>query len=250
MKIEGWTQIEPAAVGGLSNGVFYSAGSARGFKLPIRATEELVGTLGGLHLSDISRCPYCSTAHPTLQRLWQSDNLVQRATVGPQHLWATFFCTSCGGVVLAKGAGNTNAINAPVVEVIPASKQAHEDIPEPARRFLQQAFETLHAPDAAAVMAGSAVDAMLKELGYKDGSVYERINKAVDEHKLTDGMGKWAHEVRLGSNRPRHADSEKPHVSPEEAIQSVEFAEALGSFLFVLTKRIERGMEDAKKASG
>ena len=59
---------------------------------------------------------------------------------------------------------------------------------------------------------------------------------------------RWAHEVRLGSNRPRHADKDRPHVSDEEAQQSVEFAEALGFFLFELTKRIDRGTKAAKEA--
>jgi hypothetical protein len=92
-----------------------------------------------------------------------------------------------------------------VAELSPEPREVHEDIPEPARRFLKQAFETIHAPDAAAVMAGSAVDAMLKKLGYTEGSLYSRIDKAVQEHTLTKAMREWAHEVRLGSNRPRHA---------------------------------------------
>jgi hypothetical protein len=62
-------------------------------------------------------------------------------------------------------------------------------------------------------------------------------------------MADWAHSVRLGSNRPRHADKDTPHLSPEEAQQSVEFAEALGSFLFVLTARIRRGIEASNPAS-
>jgi hypothetical protein len=98
-------------------------------------------------------------------------------------------------------------------------------------------------------MAGSAVDAMLKRLGYEKGHVYDRIDAAVRDHKLTENMGKWAHEVRLGSNRPRHADKENPHVSDRQAKQSVDFAEALAFFLFVLTKQIERGTEAAKKAA-
>ena len=61
-------------------------------------------------------------------------------------------------------------------------------------------------------------------------------------------MGKWAHSVRSGSNRPRHADAENPHVSAEEAKQSVEFADALAQFLFVLTAKIQAGIESAKKA--
>jgi len=39
-------------------------------------------------------------------------------------------------------------------------------------------------------------------------------------------------------------------VSPDEATQSVEFADALAYFLFVLTNRIEKGTEAAKEAAG
>ncbi len=97
-------------------------------------------------------------------------------------------------------------------------------------------------------MAGSAVDAMLKKHGLSHGSLYSRIDEALAANLLTKGMADWAHEVRLGSNRPRHADAEKPHVSSEEAKQSVDFAEALGNFLFVLTARITRGIEASKTA--
>jgi hypothetical protein len=134
------------------------------------------------------------------------------------------------------------------IAFFPDAKIAHEDIPEPARSFLQQAFETLRAPDAAAVMAGSAIDAMLKKYGLIEGSLYARIDEALQKNLLTEGMAKWAHSVRLGSNRPRHADEKRPHVSPDEAKQSVEFAEALGNFLFVLTARIDRGIKAAEQA--
>lgn len=125
----------------------------------------------------------------------------------------------------------------------PSARTAHEDLPPTARVFLQQAYDTLHAPDASAVMAGSAVDAMLKAKNYSTGSLYVRIDQALADNILTRGMADWAHNVRLGSNRPRHADESNPHVSPDEAAQSVEFAEALGHFLFVLTARIERGIQ-------
>jgi hypothetical protein len=125
-------------------------------------------------------------------------------------------------------------------------RSAAVEIPDPARRYLQQAIETLHAPDAAAVMAGSAVDAMLKHHKLIEGSVYTRIDLAVSQHILTAAMGEWAHEVRLGSNRPRHADKENPHISPQQAQRSVEFVEALGDFLFVLSSRVTKGIEDAR----
>lgn len=202
----------------------------------------------GEQLDEVSRCPHCGVANPSLMMLWRSGELLPRSTPGPRNRWAIYRCTTCGQAVSAQGFWEDNRANAEVVALFPTPKQAHEDIPDIARRFLQQAYETLNAPDAAAVMAGSAVDAMLKAKGLKEGSLYTRIDAAVERHILTEAMGDWAHEVRLGSNRPRHADEERPHVSEEEAQQAVEFAEALGNFLFVLTAKIERGIERAKSA--
>ena len=197
-------------------------------------------------LLGVGRCPHCAVASPVLERQWQSEHRLPRATPGPTHRWAAYACTSCGDMVLAKGSPNDTSTSSTIVEVIPAAKSAHVDIPEPARTFLQQAYETLHAPDAAAVMAGSAVDGMLKVMGYVEGTLYSRIDKAVVDHKITQGMGDWAHEVRLGSNRPRHADKDLPHLTSDEAKQSVDFAEAFGYFVFVLAKRIEKGVQAAK----
>jgi len=160
--------------------------------------------------------------------------------------WGCYVCASCGSLVTAIGMDSIDEFFVPAI--FPSGRTAHEDIPEPARSFLQQAYDTLHAPDAAAVMAGSAVDGMLKARGYVEGSLYSRIDQALADNLLTKGMADWAHEVRLGSNRPRHADKESPNLSSEEALQSVEFAEALGNFLFVLTARVARGIAAAKGA--
>jgi hypothetical protein len=154
--------------------------------------------------------------------------------------------TCCQGLLLAKG--SPYDLRSYRIEAIyPGIRTAAPEIPEPARRYLRQAFDTLNAPDAAAVMAGSAVDAMLKHLGLTEGSVNDRIKQAVEKNILTNAMGEWAHAVRLEANRPRHADAEHPHVSPEQAQQSVEFADALGHFLFVLSSRVKKGIEAAKQ---
>ena len=203
----------------------------------------------GDHLDGLERCPHCSTATPTLELLWKSYGLVARGTPGPEHRWATYGCTKCGGVTLAKGRDGDTDDDPGLAEVFPKSQTVHADIPSMAARFLQQAIDTLQSPDASAVMSGSAVDAMLKVLGLEKGSVYARIDQAVNEGKLTKSMAEWAHQVRLGSNRPRHADSESPHVTIEEAKQSLEFAEALAYFLFVLSAQVARGTAAAKTAS-
>jgi hypothetical protein len=88
-------------------------------------------------------------------------------------------------------------------------------LPERAANYLQQAIDSRHAPDGAAMLTGSAVDAMLKAKGLTKGSLYDRINEAVEKQLLTQDMADWAHEVRLGSNRPRHPDDEDAHVAPE-----------------------------------
>tara|TARA_R110002096_G_scaffold10277_2_gene39877 strand:+ start:2526 stop:2828 length:303 start_codon:yes stop_codon:yes gene_type:complete len=100
------------------------------------------------------------------------------------------------------------------------------------------------------MLAGSAVDAMLKEKNLTEGSLYKRIDEAVDSGVITADMAEWAHEVRLGSNRPRHADEESPHTSPEEAKRSVEFATTLGHVLFVLPERIKRARQPNLKQDG
>ena len=201
-------------------------------------------------LSGVSRCPHCSVANPRLSQVWIAAEL-PRANRSPKRAWAAWACATCGHAVLGKGEPRKeNAHIAPVEQLYPRPKTAHEDLPPAARHFLQQAYDTLHAPDAAGVMSASAVDAMLKSLGYVDGALYTRIDKAAEDGVLTKGMAQWAHSVRLEANRPRHADAEKPHLTSEDALRSVEFTEALGSFLFVFTKRIERGIAAAGGSKG
>lgn len=198
----------------------------------------------GSPLRNVANCPHCGIAHPSING-WTTPLTIVAASTGMQRYWALYACTSCAGALMVEGKPSNGAIR--VTSVSPEPRSAHVDLPPQARTYLNQAFQTLGAPDAAALMAGSAVDAMLKALGYEKGSVYSRIDEALADHKLTEGMATWAHAVRLGANRPRHADKDAAHVSAEEAGHSVEFAEALGTFLFVLTARVQRGIKDANK---
>jgi hypothetical protein len=200
----------------------------------------------GQQLTGMKRCPHCGVASPHFTSVWASQGPTARTDGGTRINWGSYLCSSCGSIVTCSALVQGNAVF--FSGVFPDTKTAHEDIPGPARTFLQQAYDTLHAPDAAAMMAGSAVDAMLKAHGLETGSLYSRIDEALSKNLLTKGMADWAHNVRLGSNRPRHADKEKPHVSQDEAKQSVEFAEALGNFLFVLTARVDRGLKAAAGA--
>jgi hypothetical protein len=164
---------------------------------------------------------------------------------GSPRVWANYACSSCGGMVLAYAEGRDNNNSGGVSEIIPAPTEVNAVIPEPARRYLTQAQDALHAPDGAVMLAASAVDAMLKAKNYAEGSLYRRIDQSAADNVITADMALWAHHVRLEANDARHADTENPHATAEEAKQSVEFAAALGHFLFVLPSRVRRGLEAA-----
>jgi hypothetical protein len=206
-------------------------------------------------LTGIGRCPHCSVANPQLRQVWRSEQpLPFHESPIAGSLWACYRCTTCGQVILIRCKlslrrgpdSHWEKIDLDVDQIFPAAPTVDESLPPTARKYLSQAFETLHAPDAAAMMAASAVDAMLKAKNYTEGSLYTRIDKAVADHVLTDGMGKWAHAVRLEANNVRHADTENPHISKEQAKQVVEFASALGDFLYVLTAKVNKGVQAAE----
>jgi hypothetical protein len=111
---------------------------------------------------------------------------------------------------------------------------------------LKQAINTLHAPAGSVMLSASSVDAMLKEKGYTKGSLYTRVNKAVEDHLITSEMARWAHDIRLDANDQRHADQQASLPTESDAKKCVDFAIALGEFLFVLPARVERGLAAAE----
>ena len=128
----------------------------------------------------LNRCPHCNVDRPLLGKAWdhQTNNYAQN------HLryWAIYQCNRCGGCILC--ASNHNG--GPVSEQYPSTQAMdNESIPARARSYLDQAINSLHAPAGAVTLAASAVDAMLKAQGYKDGSLYTRINQAVNDHLIT-----------------------------------------------------------------
>lgn len=116
-----------------------------------------------------------------------------------------------------------------------------EELPSRAREFLSQAIASLHAPAGAVMLTASAVDAMLKDKGYKDGNLNARIEAAAKDHLITSEMAAWAHEIRLDANDQRHADEGAILPTAADASKVIDFANALAQFLFVLPARVARG---------
>lgn len=189
---------------------------------------------------ELGRCPHCGVDRPNLQRLAEHKTLDYRN--GRTRTWGIYTCARCGGIVTAWAVESGRTVE----EVFPSSPGVDPTIPSPAKEYLQQGLESLHVPAGAVMLAASAVDAMLKVKGYKEGWLYERIDKAAQDHLITPEMAKWAHEVRLDANDPRHADEKTPLPDGTGARKAVDFAQALAQFLFVLPARVQRGLAEAK----
>jgi hypothetical protein len=193
----------------------------------------------------LERCPHCDVDSPYLKRhnaFPTADHLNEN-----KRTWSTYICRRCGGVVNAFADGENQ--NGPMVAYYPTVSPppgSDEAIPESARKYLGQAHASRNrAPAGAVILAASAVDAMLKKKGYTDGSLYARIDKAATDHLITDGMAKWAHQVRLPANDQRHADEEADFPTAEDAQRSIDFAVALAEFIYVLPARVNRGIKQA-----
>lgn len=188
---------------------------------------------------ELDRCPHCRVDHPNL-RVQAVFTTTTHEGSNPR-IWKAYVCRRCGGVVFASSIKDGGWAS----EIYPIVKTANEAIPEPARTYLNQAIDSLHAPAGSIMLASSTVDAMLKAKFYKEGSLYSRINKAAEDHLITQEMAEWAHEVRLDANDQRHADDKVTLPTSDDAKRCIDFTLALGEFLFILPSRVKLGLDDA-----
>lgn len=194
---------------------------------------------------NLNRCPHCNVAKPLLVSVARHNSANDRD--GNTRHWAFYECATCGGVTMAVAARRDvpggSAVLGPITEIWPASQHVDDAVPQRARMFLEQAIASVHAPAGAVMLSASAVDAMLKEKGLKDGNLYRRIGEAAEKHFITAEMAQWAHEVRLEANDQRHADEEAALPDEADARRVIRFALALAQFLFVLPDQIARGRD-------
>jgi hypothetical protein len=186
---------------------------------------------------DLKRCPHCGVDSPMLTMSGNAQTKNFDGSVA--RVWGFYACKRCGGMVTASSV----QMNQDVIDIFPQSQSVDESVPEKPKEYLTQAINSRSAPAGAVMLTASAVDAMLKSKGYSDGSLYRRIEKAVEDHVITPELARWAHEVRLDANDQRHADEQAQLPSAHDADRVIDFALALAQLLFVLPARIERGLQ-------
>jgi DNA-directed RNA polymerase subunit RPC12/RpoP len=190
---------------------------------------------------EINRCPHCGIDKPHLYNQTEFSTTSHNGTVA--RTWCIYVCSRCGGVVSAYSKDKMLTIK----EMFPSQIEIDKTIPGRAKEYLEQAVGSLSAPAGAVMLAASSVDAMLKEKGLTDGSLFNRINKAAENHLITRDIAKWAHRIRLDANDQRHADNDSCLPTIDDAKKIVEFAQALAQILFVLPARVQRGLKDAEE---
>ena len=191
---------------------------------------------------ELERCPHCKVATPNLQLF---NGIMTGNSEGERpREWAFYHCSRCGGVI-ATAWQRYDQGPAELLETYSSDDSLDESIDSVAREYLKQCKDSLHAPAGAVMLAASAVDAMLKAKGYKDGSLYQRIKEAAAGHIITADMATWAHQVRLDANDQRHADESASFPTREEAQRSLDFALTLAEILFVLPTRVTRGINES-----
>jgi hypothetical protein len=185
----------------------------------------------------LERCPHCSIDKPNLIAVFTPFNTIDD-TGQFRRDWRIYVCKRCGGPILAGGPTGLG-----IMYLFPDVQTVNDILPPRVKEYLKQAIESTFAPSGSTILCASAVDAMLKEKGYKEGSLYKRIELAVKDAIITPEMAKWAHQVRLDANDERHADDSATMPTVDDAKQSIAFTQTLGEILFVLPSKVTKGIE-------
>jgi hypothetical protein len=123
-----------------------------------------------------------------------------------------------------------------------------ENLPPIVERAFLQAERNIATPgneEAAGIMYRRALEVGLKVIAPDlEGTLYQRIKRLADDHRLTPALSDWAHEIRLLGNISAH-DESAPTGSELAALRS--FADLVLRYLFTLPAMLEMRRAAAAK---
>jgi hypothetical protein len=119
------------------------------------------------------------------------------------------------------------------------ARRLSSDIPKSLREDYREARECIASKHytAAAVMARRTLEGITIEQGYAKGVLFTRLEKMRDDKVIDDRLYDWADICRDVGNQGAHAD--KQPVSREDAVETLDFIEALLDYLYVFRSRYE-----------
>lgn len=118
--------------------------------------------------------------------------------------------------------------------------EAPEHWPEAVKRYWKQAHDTIKGEnwDAAAVMAGSALQAALRDYGAKGKNLKEEIECLAEKGVLPTIMKEWSSELRFLRNNSAHPKKNQTELNPQDVEDVIEFLDYFLRYLYDLPKQI------------
>jgi hypothetical protein len=191
---------------------------------------------------ELKRCPHCGIENPNMVNTAGFKGNARTS----DRSWGTYACSSCDGIVLACTRQLFDQIAA-FYHQQPQDLAVDASFPPRAKAFFEQAVSSLNAPAGAVMLAASSVSAMLKEVGYSEGSLFSRLEQAADDKVISEDMVQWASWVGLDKEED---DDEGDEALPttEDAHRLLEFAKIMGEWLFAFPERIKLGIKHASES--
>lgn len=121
------------------------------------------------------------------------------------------------------------------------------DLPDLVRTSLDEANKCYKAKaySACAVMCGRILEGICKEFGIKNKLLGRGLKELLDKQIIDKKIYEWGQQLRKHRNIGAHASEQK--ISPEDAKDLVEFANAICEYVFVLTAKFEKFMNRQEK---
>ena len=149
---------------------------------------------------ELKRCPHCGVENP---KMVNTAGFKGNSRTSDRS-WGTYACSQCDGIVLAC----TRQLFDQIASFYHQQPEhaVDEAFPPRAKAFFEQAVSSLNAPAGSVMLAASAVAAMLKEVGYSEGSLFSRLEQAADDKVISEDMVQWASWVGLDKDEDDDED--------------------------------------------
>jgi hypothetical protein len=157
------------------------------------------------------------------------------------HQWTATRCQSCNVPLLFIQQTEAGMSDWPEREQ--AYPQTDRQLPWPVPANIRNDFAEgrrdmrTRANTSAALMARRVVDAIRKEQGYPDGSLFDGLTAMTDAGVINDRPYEWADTARVVGNEGGH-DTDVP-VGHQDAEEVLRFIEALADYLYVFQRQYE-----------
>ncbi len=189
-------------------------------------------------------CPHCHTKN-------MDFTMVYRHKVSEDISHDIFACAYCNRTVILEKQKKHNQWQhvqsfpeGPVMEV-------PRYLPENVEDFFIQGIKSLpENPDAAGAMFRKTLEASLNHLmpeHLKDKSIYQQIQRAVEQNYISDELGEWADIIRIDGNEATHS-AEPFDVDQAEILK--QFTEIFLSQIFTLPQLVRKRAKMSKKYHG